>query len=85
MSDWEEKLSQKVGDPLAFHLGYAAKQFKNKTQNLADDAKQTLAEYLHYELELLPHKVEMQEFAQEVAELEKRLAKLETQLASQDK
>lgn len=73
LEEFEEKLSQIVGDPLAFQIGYRLRDAKQKAGKQAQDAKQMLVEYLKYELDLAPSRAEVEAFGKEVTELTENL------------
>ena len=78
--DWEEDLAQVVGDPLAFQIGYRARQAKQQAEQFAQDGQQMLAEYLRYELALLPARSQVEDFNRQVDELTERLNQIESRL-----
>lgn len=75
--DWEEQLSQHVGDVLAhemFRFGHAAKRFiKRQSREFA----QHLGEYLQEEARLTPSQPELQRFFREIDELSSRYERLQ--------
>lgn len=78
--DWEEALSQRIGDVAAHQIGRFLRFGYDKAQNLRTTWQQNLLEYLQEELKVLPPKAEIQAWAQsadrlnsDVNELEKRL------------
>lgn len=75
--DWEEELAKLVGDPLAFQIGYRVRDAQKHGQQLSDDARQMLSEYLRYELDLIPNQSELIEFNQNLAELTARFEQIE--------
>lgn len=74
--DWEEDLAQVVGDPLAFQIGYRARLAKQQAEQFAQDGQQMLAEYLRYELELLPAPSQVEDFNRQVDALSQRFETL---------
>lgn len=82
LEEFEEKLSQIVGDPLAFQIGYRLRDAKQKASKQAQDAKQMLVEYLKYELDLVPSQAEVENFGLKVSKLEQELEELSSKIQS---
>lgn len=78
--DWEEALSQRTGDLLARQIGQGIRGYFDYKQSLRTSAKETLEEYLKYELQALPTSLEVKTFVDEVNELEQHLKTIEQRL-----
>ena len=78
--DWEEALSQHVGDVIAHKLCFHANKaidVKNKTkQKLGEN----ITEYLHYEARALPTGDELEKFYQDIATLKNDIDRLEAKI-----
>lgn len=81
--DWEEHLSHYTGDLLAFKIGHGLRQARQQQQQVKSAMKDTLREYLQFEINALPtsHQVshfmdEVEQTRREVDELAQRIAKL---------
>ena len=78
--DWEEQLSQIVGDAIAFRIF----QGMNKTRQWVNDSFNSLSmsgrEYLQEEAQLMPSKPEFDQFKSEVTDLRHGVERLEALL-----
>lgn len=78
--DWEEQLSRYTGDPIAHHLGKAAKQGFHLSKRLLNIFQLNTAEYLQEEIKLLPTKIEADDFLNQVDILRSTLDRLEARI-----
>lgn len=85
--DWEEALSHYCGDFLAFQISHFFRKLGELSQKQRQYIGDTTAEYLHYEINLLPTQSQVNYWQQQVTEttdtvdaLEKRIAMLENLL-----
>lgn len=78
--DWEEPLSQLVGDVAAHQLGQAARSmfsfFENAVRSLAKDT----AEYIQEEQHQVPSPYEVKEFVENVDELRSHVDRVEARI-----
>lgn len=84
--DWEEKLSQYVGDGPAHWMGRGIRKTQEWQRNSLHELQLNIAEYLQEELKVLPAEGEMQAFIEDVDQLrndvdrfEQRLLRLQAQ------
>ena len=80
--DWEEHLSNKIGDILAHKLVYHAKQCKKHLIKQNNKAQKQLTEIVIEELKLAPGPLEVAYFCDQVSDVEKQLALLENKISS---
>jgi ubiquinone biosynthesis protein UbiJ len=78
--DWEQHLSDKVGDILAHKLVYHAKQCKKQFFKQSNKAQIQLAEIITEELRLAPGPLEVAYFCDQVDDIEKQVIVLEKRL-----
>ncbi len=78
--DWEEYLSQLIGDVPAHQVNRALKWGKEKQQKTMDTLQQNLAEYLQYEVDTLPSKPATENFIHQVDQLRTDLDRLEARI-----
>jgi len=85
--DWEEALSHYCGDFLAFQISHFFRKLGELSQKQRQYLGDTTAEYLHYEINLLPTQSQVNTWQQQVTEttdtvnaLEKRIEMLENLL-----
>ena len=81
--DWEELLSNYVGDTAAYHAGRFAREVGSRLRDVIKTAAREGSEYLRYESETLPPESRVREFVdgvdrlrQDVDRLEKRVKRL---------
>lgn len=79
--DWEEHLSDKVGDLLAHKLVYHAKQCQTQFSKQSTLVKRQLAEIVTEELKLAPGPLEVAYFCEQVNDIEKQVIALEKRLS----
>ncbi len=78
--DWEEQLSQLVGDVAAHRFGNAARDVQNYTHQTFQTWQQNIVEYLQEENHFLPTHPELELFYNEVDVLRSDVARLEKRL-----
>jgi ubiquinone biosynthesis protein UbiJ len=78
--DWEQHLSNKVGDILAHKLVYHAKQCKKQFFKQSNKTQMQLAEIITEELRLAPGPLEVAYFCNQVDDIEKQVIALEKRL-----
>ncbi|EIJ41739.1 hypothetical protein BegalDRAFT_0828 [Beggiatoa alba B18LD] len=85
--DWEEKLSQWIGDVPAHQLGRVVQQTQHYAQSQWQTGEANISEYLQEELKALPAHAEVQAFLDavdvlrdDVERLEQRICLLSTQI-----
>ncbi len=90
--DWEEQLSQLVGDIAAHEIGNLARKTISGGRQTADSLGKNLSEYLTEEARLVPHRFEADEYLQavdrtrdDVDRLAARIALLEQRTENGDK
>lgn len=74
--DWEEQLSQWIGDTSAHHLGRAAEHFKQFSQRLTTSFMRNVSEYVQEEAQLFPPREALADFYQDVDELRMNVDRL---------
>lgn len=74
--DWEEQLSQVVGDSIAYQVGSFFRGAEQYFRNSSNSLKQNLGEYITEEAELIAPHSETEHFAAEVDELRERFDRL---------
>lgn len=84
--DWEEVLSQKVGDVAAYQIVKSSRQAKTQAQKQLEMMSDTLAALLIDEKKIAAHKLQVMHFSDQVTDvrdaverLEARIQKLENQ------
>ncbi len=78
--DWEEQLSQLVGDVAAHRMGNAARDVQNYTHQTFQTWQQNIVEYLQEENDFLPTHPELTIFYNEVDNLRSDVSRLEKRL-----
>ncbi len=78
--DWEEQISQCVGDTAAYHLLRLANRGRAGVKAVRTTLAQQVRDFLVYEQPALPTGQEMKQFATEVAKLRNQLDCLELRL-----
>jgi ubiquinone biosynthesis protein UbiJ len=78
--DWEEQLSQLLGDVAAHQVGRGLRAMLAQARRMRDSSSQNLAEYLTEEARLLPHRYEIDEFLAEVDTLRDDVERLEARI-----
>ncbi|GAB6033935.1 ubiquinone biosynthesis accessory factor UbiJ [Galenea microaerophila] len=88
--DWEEAMSHYCGDFLALQITHFFRQFKTFSEKQQQYLSEMIAEYLHYETQLLPTRLQVQHWQQQVEDtahavdtLELRVKTLETLLSTE--
>jgi ubiquinone biosynthesis protein UbiJ len=79
--DWEEKLSQFVGDVSAHRVGNVARQIKSWVQQTRDTFVQNTNEYIHEEINLFPPREALRDFFQDVDELRMDVDRIEARIS----
>ena len=64
--DWEEMLSQYMGDMVAFQIGTTVRNGQQNINSAKQKVGKTLEEYLHFEVNLLPTKSQVNRFKKQV-------------------
>jgi len=80
--DWEEQLSQLVGDSLAHRLGQAVRKNKQRLLRARADGKQNIAEFLHEESNLLPPRPLVTEFCSQVDDMVQATDRLDARITN---
>jgi ubiquinone biosynthesis protein UbiJ len=78
--DWEEYLSQWVGDVPAHSMGRFAKKIRQFSKNLRETLYQNINEYTHEEIHLFPPREELQDFFHDVDVLRMDVDRLDTRI-----
>lgn len=78
--DWEESLSQIIGDPLAHAVGNFLRGANKTQQNMRKKLGQDLAEYLQEEINYLPTRSEVEDFYSAVDKLHHDTERLEARI-----
>jgi len=78
--DWEEGLSNIIGDPLTFQVGSLVRNLQKNGQAAKQKIGDTLEEYLHFEANLLPTQSQVNRFNQKVADTAKAVDALATRI-----
>lgn len=78
--DWEEQLSRYTGDPLAHHIGKAARKGFGFGKRLLNIFQLNTKEYLQEEIRLLPTRIEVEEFLNQVDRTRSDLDRLDARL-----
>lgn len=82
--DWEEYLSQIVGDAPAYEVGRFAKIFFRWSKRAKETLLKNIDEYVHEEQPLFPPAEELQDFYNEVDELRMEIDRLEARIKNLD-
>lgn len=80
--DWEEYLSQLVGDVPSHHIGRFAKSAMNWLKKSKNTLRLNISDYLQEEIKCYPPKEEVENFYHEVDELRMAVDRLEARLRS---
>lgn len=78
--DWEEHLSQKVGDVIAHTFCYHAKKLTQGAKSQFNNIEQQAALYVTEEIKLAPSALEVAYFCDQVTLLDEQIARLEQQI-----
>jgi ubiquinone biosynthesis protein UbiJ len=78
--DWEEHLSQWLGDPIAHWLGKGARLLQRVTQHTRETITNNLTEYLQEEIRYLPPREEVADFMNDVDVLRSDLERIEARI-----
>ncbi|CAB1274766.1 ubiquinone biosynthesis accessory factor UbiJ [Candidatus Nitrosacidococcus tergens] len=78
--DWEEILSKYTGDILAYQISSNVRYVKSWGSNTVKALSQSLTEYLHEEIQLLPNHGEVIHFLDTVDHLRAQLNRLEARI-----
>ena len=78
--DWEQALSERVGDLLAFQIASGARSISEWLRRSTDSVLSTTSEYIREEARLSPTDIEFDEFQQRVADLKNDVARAEQRL-----
>ena len=78
--DWEELLSQWLGDPLAHLLGNGARSLSRRVMGAAETAREDMGEYLREELRVTPNRFEVDDFLYSVDDLREAVDRLEARM-----
>ncbi len=79
--DWEELLSQKVGDVAAHQIGNFLRGFSNWAKDVHESMEQNISEYLRIEAGLTPDRTEIEQFIHDVDTLRQDVDRLEQRIA----
>lgn len=79
--DWEEQLAGLVGDVAAHQLGRLGRGARAWSRQAAETARHTGADYLQYELQLLPPRWKIEQFLNAVDDLREDADRLQARLA----
>ena len=80
--DWEEALSQLLGDVLGHQSAQVIRSGLGYTRERSSEARRLLSEFLTEEVRSLPSKLELEDFYQQVDELRLRLDRLEARIVN---
>ena len=75
--DWEEQLSQWIGDMPAFRIGQALRKLQQTAQQNLQSLKLDGSEYLREEVRMTPTRPEFEHFREQVGELRHDIDRLE--------
>lgn len=78
--DWEELLSQHIGDTAAYHTGRLVREIGSRLRNAIKTAAQDGSEYLRYETEVLPVDWRVKEFLDDVDRLRQDVDRMEMRI-----
>ncbi len=78
--DWEEMLSHYTGDMIAFQIGSTIRQGQKNLKSAKDSAGKTIAEYLHFETNLLPTQSQVNRFKKQVQQTEQAVNNIEQRI-----
>ncbi|MBF6057963.1 ubiquinone biosynthesis accessory factor UbiJ [Thiomicrorhabdus heinhorstiae] len=78
--DWEEHLSHYTGDLIAFKIGHGLRSFQSDQRKRRQDVRQTVKEYLQFEINLLPTESQIRNWSGKVDETSERIDALEQRL-----
>lgn len=78
--DWEEALSQWIGDTPAYEFGRVARRFKSFGKNIAERLPNHATEVLQEEYQLFPTRKSVGRWMNEVSELRQAVDRLEARL-----
>jgi len=78
--DWEEHLSNIVGDIAAHKIGRGVRDFFHWSQNTSDAIQENLAEYLQHELSALPQHADIDGFLSSVDTLRSDVERIEARI-----
>ncbi|MDT8405015.1 SCP2 domain-containing protein [Sulfuriflexus sp.] len=79
--DWEELLSNVIGDIAAHQVGRGVRGLKNWGQHAAASLQQDLAELLQQEMRVLPQRVDIEQFLDDVDALRADVERFELRLS----
>jgi ubiquinone biosynthesis protein UbiJ len=79
--DWEELLSQRIGDVAAHQIGNLVRGSLRWGRDAFDRVSRDLADYLHYEIGVLPQRHEVNAFLAEVDRLRDDVERLAARLS----
>lgn len=79
--DWEEKLSDWVGDSIAHGAGNAIRNTLNSARYAGDTLRDNASEYLRYESGLVPDRAEINEFNSAVDVLRNDVERLKSRIS----
>ena len=80
--DWEEPLSRTCGDLIAFQISHLIRRLLAYKQRQRQYLGNLLAEYLHYEINLLPTRSQLQTWQQQLQQTQTATDRLEQRLTN---
>ena len=78
--DWEEHLSEWIGDTAAYHLGQQARQTQQRRVAYRGNLQQNIADYLTEEIRLTPHAAEIARWSDQINALRDDTERLNARL-----
>ena len=78
--DWEELLSDFIGDIAAHEIGRHGRRFGRWTKKVHRSMLRNTREYLHYESRTVVNEGEIQQFAEKVSQLDEDLSRFESRI-----
>lgn len=83
--DWEEMLSQLIGDVPAYHAAQAVQGIQNWLHQAQFSMTQNLNDYVHEEIKWFPSKEELKDFFSDIDDLRMDVDRVETKIALLEK
>ncbi len=83
--DWEEQLSQMVGDSAAYQIGQLVRKWQTYSRNTAGSLRQNIAEFLTEEAQLSAPKSEISHFTEDVDQLRSDFDRLDVRISMLEK
>lgn len=78
--DWEELLSQHIGDTAAYHTGRLVREVGSRLRDTLKAARRDGSEYLRFETEILPADWRVKEFLDDVDRLRQDVDRMEMRI-----